>query len=70
MEHESVRDTNCNYIALYRLQRFRRGTGGHENKRTSENHPNYSMVEIGKNIEKSLCDLRKLTVTLSPKTIS
>ena len=34
-----------------------------ENKWTSGDHPNYSIVEIDWNIEKSLADLRKLAVT-------
>ena len=39
------------------------GTGGLENKRTGRDHPNYSIVEIGQNIEKSPGDLRTLAVT-------
>ena len=33
------------------------------NKRTSGDHPNYSIVEIGQNTEKSPGDLRRLAVT-------
>ena len=42
------------------------GTGGLGNKRTSRDHPNYSITEIGKDTGKSLGDLRRLTVTQSP----
>ena len=63
MEHESNSDTNH-----YLCTRFRIGTGigGHSNKRTSEEHPNYSIVKIGHNTEKSPGDLRRLVVTQTP----
>ena len=34
--------------------------------RTSGDHPNYSIVEISQNTEKSAGDLRRLTVTRTP----
>ena len=33
---------------------------------TCQDHSNYSIVDIGKNIEKSLEDLRRLAVTQTP----
>ena len=36
------------------------------NWRTCRDHPNYSIVEIGQNTEKSLSDLRRLAVTQTP----
>ena len=42
------------------------GTGGFGNKTTSGDHPNYSIVEIGQNTEKSPGDLRRLAVTQTP----
>ena len=42
------------------------GTGRLGNKRTSGDHPNYSIVEIGQNTEKRPGDLRKLAVTQPP----
>ena len=36
------------------------------NKRTSGNLPNYSIIKIGQNIEKSPGNLRRLTVTQIP----
>ena len=39
------------------------GTGGIRNNRTSGDHPNYSIVEIGQNTKKSPGDLRRLVVT-------
>ena len=38
-------------------------TGGLGGQRTSRDHPNYSIVEIGQNTEKSPGDLRRLPVT-------
>ena len=37
-----------------------------EIKRTSGNHPNYCIIEIGQNIEKSPGDLRRLAVNQTP----
>ena len=36
------------------------------NKRTSGDHPNYSIIKNGQNTEKSPGDLRKLVVTHTP----
>ena len=44
MEYEG--DTNCKWHAWYNHQRISTGTGGLGNKRMSEDHPNYSIVEI------------------------
>ena len=41
-------------------------TGGFGNKRTSGDHPNYSIVEFGQNTEKSPGNLRRLVVTQIP----
>ena len=42
------------------------GNGGLENKKTSGDHPNDSIVEIGKNIEKIPGDLRRCAITQTP----
>ena len=62
MENESDGDTNCNWCALYSDQRIGAGTRGLGNKRTSRHHPNYSIVEIDQNTEKSSRNLRRLAV--------
>ena len=62
-EHESDGDTNCNWCARYSHQRIGVGTGGLGNERTSGDHPNYSLTEIGQNIKKGPGDLRTLAVT-------
>ena len=46
-------DTSCNWRARYSHQMISKGTGGLGNKRTSGDHPNYSIVEIGQNTEQS-----------------
>ena len=53
MEHEDDGDTKCNWRARYSHQRIGRGTEGLGNKGTIGDHPNYSMVEIGQNTERS-----------------
>ena len=58
MEHESDVYTNW-----YSHQRVNEGTGGLGNKRTSGDQPNYYIIEISQNTEKSPGDLRRLAVT-------
>ena len=41
-------------------------TRGRRNKRTSGDHPNYSIIKIGLNTKKSPKDLRKRAVTQTP----
>ena len=65
-EHESDCDTNCNQCTLYSNQMIGKGTRGIENKRTSGDHPNYSIIEIGQNTEKSPGDLRRHGVIQTP----
>ena len=43
-------------------------TGGFGNKRTSGDHPKYSIIDIGQNIEKSPGVLRRLVVTQTQVT--
>ena len=47
MEHEGDSDTNCNCRAWYSHWRVVIGIGGLGDKKTSGDHPNYSIVEIG-----------------------
>ena len=64
--HESDGDTTCDWRARHSHQRFGTGSGGLGNKRTSEDHPNYCIIENGQNTEKSHGDLRRLAVTQTP----
>ena len=52
--------------ARYSHQRIGTGTGGLGKKRTSGDHPNYSIVEIGQNTEEGPEDLRRLAVAQNP----
>ena len=59
-------DTNCNWSSWYSHRRIIKGTGRHRNKRTSRDHPNYCIIKIGWNTEKSPGDLKILAVPQIP----
>ena len=69
MKHESDGDTNCNMCARYSHQRIDSGTEL-GNKRSSGDHPNYWIVDIGLNTEKSSGDVYLLLLRHQWKTIS
>ena len=58
--------SNYNWRARYSHQRTGKGTWRLGNKRTSGDHQNNSIVEIGQNTKKSPGNVRKLTVTQTP----
>ena len=60
MEYESDGDTQCNWCSWYSHQNIGTVTGGLGNKRMSGDHPNYSIIKIGQNTEKSSEELRRL----------
>ena len=66
MEHESDGDTSCYCCSRYSNQCINSRTGGLGGKRTSGDHPNYTIVEIGQNTKKSPGDSRTLAVTQIP----
>ena len=66
MEHERDVHTNGNWCVWYNPQRIGKGFGRLGNKRTSGDHPNYSIIKIGQNTEKSPGDLKRLAVTHIP----
>ena len=66
VEYENDDNTNCNWCSLCSHHRISRRNWGLGNKRTSGDHPNYCIIEIGQNTEKSLGDLRRLAVTQTP----
>ena len=66
MEHEGDNYTNRDWGYWYSHQIIIKGTGALGRNRTSGDHPNYYIIEIGQNTEKSPGDLRKLTVTQTP----
>ena len=57
MEHERDGDSNCDRCPRYSHQKISKETGGLENKRTSSDYPNYNIIKIGQNTEKSPGDL-------------
>ena len=66
MEHESDGDTNSNWWNRYSHQRISKETRGLWNKRTSGDHSNYRIIEIGQNTKKILEDLRRFAITQTP----
>ena len=66
MQHYCDCDSDCIWSTQYSHQRIGTGTGGLGNKRTSGDHPNYSIVEIGQDTEKGHGDLGRLAVTQIP----
>ena len=62
MDYEGDNYTNHDWCFWYSHQRIIKGTRGLRNKRTSGDHPNYSIIENGRNTG----DLRRLAVTQTP----
>ena len=58
MEHESDCYTNCNWCTRYNHRMNDKGTGGLGNKRTSGDHLNDSIINIGSNTNKNPGDLK------------
>ena len=67
MEHEGDNYTNFNWCVSNNKSRVTKGTGGLGGWRTSGNHPNYYIIETGKNTEKCPGDLRRFAVTQPPE---
>ena len=63
MEHKGDSNTICNWHTWNKPQRIDKRTGRFGNKRTNRGHPDYSILKIGLNTEKSLDDKRILAVT-------
>ena len=66
MEHENDSDTNCNWCARKDPPRLGEVPGRFRDWKTSRDHPNYCIVKIDQNTEKSLRELRGLGVTQLP----
>ena len=62
MDHEGDGNTNCNWCTWNNLQKI--GKSG--NQRLSGDHPDYSIIKTGQNIEKSPGDLRRLAIPQIP----
>ena len=66
MENEGDNYTNCDWYFRCSNSKIIKGTGGLGSRRTSGDHPNYSIVENYQITEKSPVDLRTLAVTQTP----
>ena len=66
MEHEGDNYTNRDWCFWYSNERTIKEAGGLGRRRTSGDHPNYSIVENDQNAVKSSGDLRRLAVTQTP----
>ena len=66
MEHEGDGDTNSNSCAWNKPQSIGKRTGSLENKRTIRDHPDYSIIKIDKNTEKSLGLLKRFPLYRTP----
>ena len=64
--HKGDINTNFNWCTWNDPQRLSKRTGEVRNRRTSGDHPNYCIVVVGQNTEKSPGDLRRLAVTQTP----
>ena len=62
MEHEGDGEINFNWFGTI-PHRIDKGTGRFGNKRISGGHPNYRILKIGQNTEKSPGNLRSLAAT-------
>ena len=66
MKQEGDCDIKRNWCTWNNPQWIGKGTGRYDNKSTIGDHPNYSVVKIDQNTEKSPGDLRRLGVTQTP----
>ena len=63
MGHEGDVDIAYNWFTLNNTERLEKETGRLKNRRTSGDHPDYSIIKICQYIDKSPKDLRRLAVT-------
>ena len=66
VEHESNSYTNCYWCSWYSHQRIDTRIGGLGNKRKSGDHPNYCIIEISQDTEKSPGRLRRIALPQTP----
>ena len=66
VEHESDVYTNCNWCSWCTHRRIKKGAGGLGNEGMRGDPPNYYIIEISENTEKSPGDLGRLDVTQTP----
>ena len=75
MIYENYGDTNCNWCGRYSRQRIGTGNCGLGNKKTSGDHPNYIIVDIGhilrrvRRLEETETPMRNYQLKLPRKTL-
>ena len=63
MDHEGDSDTKCNWCTWNNPQRLSKKTGRLRNQIMNRDHPDYSIIKIDQNTEKSPEDLRSLGIS-------
>ena len=66
MEHEGDGNTNCNWCTRHNHKMIGEETRRLGNWKTSGDLPNYSIIKIDQNTEKSPGDLKRLAVNQFP----
>ena len=66
LERESDTSTNCNWSSWYSHERIDTRTRELGNNMTSGNHPDYCIIKIRQNSEKSPGHMKRLAVTQTP----
>ena len=66
MGHEGDGDANCSWCSRNNLQRIGKRTERRGNQRTSGDQPDYNIIKISQNTEKTPRDLRSLAVIQTP----
>ena len=66
MEHERNSDTSYNWCTRNNPQKLGKQTGRLGNKRTSGDHPDFSILKIGQNTDKSPRDLKIIVCAYNP----
>ena len=64
--HEDDGDTSYSWCGWNNSQRLGKGTRRTGNQRKSKDHPDYSIVEISQNTQKSPEDLKRFAITQNP----
>ena len=62
MEYKGDDDTNWGWCAWDIPQKVGKETGRLRNKKTSRDHPDYCIIKVSQNTEKSLGDLKSFAV--------
>ena len=66
MKHEGDGDTSCNWGTWNSLQMLGRKTGRVDNQRTNRDYLDYGFIELIKNTQKNIGDLRRFAVSQIP----